>query len=268
MARSIWKGSISFGLVTIPVSVFSAEKTKELSFHLLDSRDLSPIHNQRVNAATGEEVAWDDIVKGYEYEEGRWVTLTDEDFRAANVEATQTIDILGAVCREAIPVEYYDKPYYLEPSKAGRKAYALLREVLHRAERVAVAKVVIRTRQRLALLVPEGDALLLEIVRYPYELRGTEELDLPGEDLEALGVTDAELSMARQLVSTMETEWTPGDEAYADTYRDDVLALIGRKAGGVAIEAPPPPVEPEGADVVDIMSLLKRSLESQAAHEA
>ena len=153
---------------------------------------------------------WDEIVKGFEYEEGRWVTLTDDDFRAANVEATQTIDILGAVCREDVPVEYFDKPYYLEPSKAGRKAYALLRETLRSAGRVAVAKVVIRTRQHLALLVPEGDALLLELVRYPYELRGTAELDLPESDLAALGVTDAELAMAEQLVEAMEADVGPG----------------------------------------------------------
>ena len=267
MPRSIWRGSISFGLVTIPVSIYAAEKSKELSFHLLDKRDMAPIHNQRVNSSTGEEVEWDDIVKGYEVEEGRWVTLTEEDFRAANVEATQTIDILGAVCREAIPVEYYDKPYYLEPSKAGRKAYALLRDVLKRAERVAVAKVVIRTRQHLALIVPEGNALLLELVRYPYELRGTEDIDLPGDDLKSLGVTDAELSMARQLISTMEADWHPDDAVYADTYREDLLALIKRKAGGETVEAPPPP-EHEGAEVVDIMDLLKKSLENQAVREA
>jgi len=265
MARSIWRGSISFGLVTIPVSIFPAENRRELSFHMLDGRDMSPVHNRRVNAATGEEVPWDEIVKGYEYEEGRWVTVTDDDFRAANVEATQTIDILGAVCRDDIPVEYYDKPYYLEPSKPGKKAYALLREALRKAARVGVVKVVIRTRQHLGLLVPEDDAILLELVRYPYELRGTSELELPGTDLEAIGVTDAELNMAGQLVAAMETDWDPSDEAYADTYRDDLLALIRRKAGGEHIEAPPEPVAPEGAEIVDIMSLLKASLESQAA---
>lgn len=268
MPRSIWRGSISFGLVTIPVSVFAAENPRELSFHLIDRRDSAPVHNLRVNATTGEEVPWDEIVKGYEYEQGRWVTLSDDDFRAANVEATQTIDILGAVCRDEIPSEYYDKPYYLAPEKAGRKAYALLREVLARTKRVAVAKVVIRTRQRLALLVPEGDALLLELMRYPYELRGTEGLELPSSDLPALGVTDAELAMAQELVRAMETEWDPSDPVYADSYRDDLLALIRRKADGAAVAAPP--VEPaaaeaEGAEVVDIMSLLKSSIESRRA---
>lgn len=264
MARAIWRGSISFGLVTIPVSIFTAEnRTEKLSFHLLDKHDMAPIENERVNSETGKPVVWDDIVKGYQYEEGRWVTLTDDDFRAANVEATQTIDILGAVCAEDVPVEYYDKPYYLEPSKAGKKAFALLREALRTTGRVGVIKVVIRTRQRLGLLVPEGDALMLELVRYPYELRGTEELELPGSDLKALGVTDAELKMAGQLVKAMEKDWNPDDDAYADTYHDDLLALIKRKASGGKIEKPPEVKEPEGAEVVDIMALLKQSLEEK-----
>jgi len=265
MPNAIWRGAISFGLVTIPVSVFSAENRKELSFHMLDRRDQAPVRNQRVNSETGEEVPWDEIVKGYEYEEGRWVTLSDDDFRAANVKATQTIDILGAVCREEVPVEYFSKPYYLSPDKAGRKAYALLREALRGDGRVAVAKIVIRTRQHLALLVPEGDALLLELVRYPYELRSTHDLDLPESDVAALGVTDAELAMARQLVAAMEATWDPADEAYRDTYRDDLLALIKQKAEGVEPSPPPPPAEKPEGEVIDIMALLKQSIEDRSA---
>lgn len=266
MPNAIWRGSISFGLVTIPVSIQSAENRRDLSFHLLDRRDLSPIHNLRVNEQTGEEVPWDEVVKGYEFEEGRWITLTDDDFRAANVEATQTIDILGAVCREDVPIEYFNKPYYLVPDKPGRKAYALLRESLRAAGRVAVGRVVIRTRQHLALLVPEGDAVLLELVRYPYELRGTEALDLPGSNLETLGVTEAEMAMARQLVAAMEADWDPSADAYRDTYREDLLALIRKRASGEPVEAAPPPPEPapEG-EVIDIVSLLKASLEARAA---
>ena len=265
MPNAIWRGAISFGLVTIPVSVFSAENRKELSFHMLDRRDQAPVRNQRVNSETGEEVPWDEIVKGYEYEEGRWVTLSDDDFRAANVKATQTIDILGAVCREEVPVEYFSKPYYLSPDKAGRKAYALLREALRADGRVAVAKIVIRTRQHLALLVPEGDALLLELVRYPYELRSTHDLDLPESDVAALGVTDAELAMARQLVAAMEATWDPADEAYRDTYRDDLLALIKQKAEGVEPSPLPPPAEKPEGEVIDIMALLKQSIEDRSA---
>jgi DNA end-binding protein Ku len=265
MPNAIWRGAISFGLVTIPVDVVSGENRKELAFHMLDRRDLAPIHNQRVNTETGEEVPWDEIVKGFEYEEGRWVTLTDDDFRAANVKATQTIDILGAVCREDVPTEYFSKPYYLSPDKAGRKAYALLREALRSAGRVAVAKIVIRTRQHLALLVPEADALVLELVRYPYELRGTAALELPETDVSAIGVTDAELTMAKQLVGSMETEWDPEDDAYRDTYREDLLGLIKQKAAGVEPEAPPPPAEEPEGEVVDIMALLKRSIEERSA---
>jgi DNA end-binding protein Ku len=265
MPNAIWRGAISFGLITIPVDVVSAENRRELAFHMLDRRDLAPIHNQRVNSETGEEVPWDEIVKGYEYEAGHWVTLSDDDFRSANVAATQTIDILGAVCREDIPVEYFNKPYYLRPATAGRKAYALLRESLRADGRVAVAKVVIRTRQHLALLVPEGDALILELVRYPYELRATEDLELPSTDVSAIGVTEAELAMAKQLVTSMETDWNPGDEAYRDTYHDDLLALIKRKAAGKEPEAAPALEEQPEAQVVDIMSLLKKSIEERRA---
>ena len=196
MPHAIWRGSISFGLVTIPVSIFPAEESgARLSFHMLDGADMSPVRQRRVNDKTGEEVPWERIVKGYETAEGRWVVLGDDDFRSANVEATQTFDILAAVCADEIPPTLMNKPYFLVPEKAGRKAYVLLRETLSRAGRVALGKVVIRTRQHLAALVPEGDMLLLELLRYPHELRDTSGLDVPGHDLEATGVTEAELSM-------------------------------------------------------------------------
>lgn len=263
MPNAIWTGSISFGLVTVPVRLYPAEdRGAQLSFRMLDGRDLAPIKQRRVNERTGKEVVWDEIVKGYELEDGRWVVLDDDDFTAANVEATQTIDIISAVCADQIDPTYFDKPYYLQPSKAGRKAYALLREALRDAERVALAKVVIRTRQHLAAIVPFGDALVLEILRYPYELRSAGSLDLPSSDLKASGVTRAEIDMAKQLLSTIEREFDPEDEVYRDTYRDDLLALIERKAAGeaVTIEQPAPAEEP-GGEVVDIVELLKRSLD-------
>jgi len=267
MPHAIWRGSISFGLVTIPVSVMPAEEPRELAFHLLDGRDMSAVHNKRVNAA-GDEVAWDDVVKGFEIEEGRWVVVTDDDMRAANVEATQTIDVLAAVCASEIDPEYFDKPYYLTPEKAGRKAYALLRETLSAEQRVALAKVVIRTRQHLAAIVPEGDALILELLRYPYELRGTADLDLPGPDLAAAGVTDAELALARQLVQAIAAPFDPEAPEYRDTYRDDLLALIRRKAeGGEVAAAPAQPAAP-GGEVVDIVALLKRSLDEAKKAQA
>lgn len=260
MPHAIWRGSISFGLVTIPVSLFPAEETTaRIAFHMLDRRDLSPVKQKRVNASTGEEVPWEEVVKGYEFEPGRWVVLTDDDFRAADVEATQTIDVLAAVCSEEIDPTYFDKPYYLEPAKAGRKAYALLRETLARAKRVALCRVVIRTRERLAVLVPHGDALVLEIIRFPYELRGLGDLNLPGTDLEAAGITAAELDMAAQLIETIAKRFDPAD--YTDSYHTKLLALIEKKAAGGEIAVPPsPPPAPEG-EVVDIMAMLKRSLE-------
>ena len=262
MPHAIWRGTISFGLVTIPVSLLAAEQPRELAFHLLDGRDMAAVRNKRVNERTGEEVPWEHIVKGYEFEEGRWVVVTDDDLRAANVEATQTIDVLAAVCASEIDPEFFDKPYYLQPDKAGRKAYALLRESLRRAGRVALAKVVIRTRQHLAALVPHRDVLLLEVLRYPYELRDAALLDLPEADLAASGVTEAESALADQLVATISKPFRADAPEYRDTYHDDVLALIERKASGgevatVAETAPPK----EGGEVVDIVALLKASLD-------
>jgi len=268
MPHAIWKGSISFGLVTVPVSLFAAEQPRELAFHVLDGRDMSQVHNKRVSASTGEEVPFDRIVKGFEVEEGRWVVVSDEDLRAANVEATQTIDVLAAVCASDIDPAYFDKPYYLAPEKAGRKAYALLRETLKEAKRVALAKIVIRTRQHLAAIVPEGDALVLELLRYPYELRSTDGLDLPGADLDAAGVTKAELTLAKQLVDAIAKPFEPEAPEYRDTFRDDLLALIRTKAEGGAVAAPPAVAAPVGGEVVDIVALLKRSLDEAKKAQA
>jgi DNA end-binding protein Ku len=262
MARAIWKGTISFGLVTIPVGLFSAVAPRELAFHLLDSRDLSPVRNKRVNETTGEEVPWEAVVKGWKLEDGRWITLSDEDFASANVKATRTIDVLGAVCASDVAPEFFDTPYFLAPEPQGQKAYALLREALRSAGRVAVGQIVIRSRQRLCALVPEGDALSLEVLRYPYELRASDDLELPGGDLDELGVTDAELALARQLVATIETDWDPA--TYRDTYHDDLLALIERKAAGESVTVAEQPAAPLG-EVVDIMELLKKSVEEARA---
>lgn len=258
MPHAIWEGTISFGLVTIPVELHSATAKNEIAFHLLDSRDMAPVRNVRVNGVTGEQVPWESIVKGHERADGRWVTMTDEDFAAANVRATRTIDVLGAVCEEDIGDEFFDTPYYLAPEQAGRKAYALLREALRSAKRVAIGQIVIRSRQRLCALAPHGDALMLIVMRYAHELRSAEGLELPGADLAALGVTEAEQSLAGQLVATIQTDWDPA--RYRDSYRDDILALLERKAEGAAIAVPGERERP-GAEVIDIMDLLKRSIE-------
>jgi len=265
MAHAIWKGTISFGLVTIPVGLFSAVAQRDVAFHLLDGRDFSPVKNRRVNESTGEEVPWESVVKGFKLADGRWIAMADEDFEAANVRATRTIDVMGAVCADEVPPSFWETPYFLAPEPQGAKAYALLREALRRAGRIAVAQIVIRSRQRLCALVPEGDAILLEVLRYPYELRSADDLNLPGSDLQALGVTDAELKLASQLIGTIEGAWTPS--AYHDTYHDDLLALIDRKAKGETIEVAETPAEPS-AQVVDIVELLKKSVEDARASRA
>ena len=264
MARTIWKGNISFGLVEIPVGLYTATKsTESLSFSLLDKRDHSPIGYRKVNKRTGEEVAKDDIVRAYEVEDDHFVVVTDEDFAAANVEATHTIDIIGFVDREAIDPRYFDKPYYVGPTRRGSKAYALLRETLRRTGKIGIAKVVIRSRQHIGAVIPHDNVLVLEILRYGAELRQPDELELPGEDLASLGVRDAEVRMAEQLVEQLTTEFDPNE--YRDEYRDDLLALIHRKAEAgetAAVAQPAPEAEEErGAEVVDIMTLLKRSVE-------
>lgn len=258
MPHAIWRGSISFGLVTIPVSLFPAESPREIAFHLLDERDLSRLQNRRVNASTGEEVPAEHVVKGHETPDGRWVVVTDDDLRAANVEATQTIDILSAVCASEIEPALLSTPYYLAPEKPGRTAYALLRDTLAEAGRVALGKVVIRTRQHLVALIPEGELLLLEVVRYPYELRARDGLDLPPLTAET-PETSAERNLARQLVDTISRPFDPDAPEYRDTYHDDVLAMLARKAEGESLPAPPPAPEPSG-EVIDIVTLLKSSI--------
>ncbi|MBE0476447.1 MAG: Ku protein [Coriobacteriia bacterium] len=266
MARAIWKGTISFGLVSIPVGLFAAESKRKLAFHMLDERDLARVRQKRVNESTGEEVPWEGIVKGYEYAEGQYVVLTEDDFRAADVEATQTIDIKAFVEAGEIGVEYFEQPYYLEPAKPGRKAYALLRETLKRTGRVAVAMLVLRNRQHLCTLVPQGPMVLCDLMRFHYEIRDASQFDVPSEDLDELGINEGELKMAEQLVGAMAAKWEP--EGFRDTYEERLLATIEEKARTGQVEAPPPPVEPERmAEVVDIMGLLKRSVEGTKAAE-
>ena len=268
MARAIWKGAISFGLVTIPVGLVSAEDTKaDINFHMLDKKTMSRVRQKRVDESTGDEVPFDDIVKGYEYESGRYVVLEPEEIEAANPKATHTIDIVAVVCRDCIEPVYFEKPYYVVPETAGRKPYALLREVLAKNNQIAVARVVIRTREYLAALFPEGDALVLDLLRYANELRSAEQLDLPSADLKDSGITDKEVALAEQLVSALVEDWKP--EQYTDTFRNDMLDLIKTKVeqGGRTItEMPGKPAAP-GGQVVDIMDLLRRSVEAASTEK-
>jgi DNA end-binding protein Ku len=259
MARAIWKGSISFGLVNIPVGLYAAETRDEIRFKLLDKKTKSPIHYKRVSEETTKEVAWEETVRGYEFSPGQFVVLSDEDLKRAAPEATQTIDIVDFVDLEDISPLYFDKPYYLGPDKKGSKAYALLRETLRRTGKVGIAKVVIRTRQYLAAVVARGDVLTLELMRYAHELRAPEEIDVPhGKE----GVNERELDMAERLVEGMVSAWDP--EKYKDDYREALMEMIDKRVEAGELESSPEPApKPKAArsNVVDLMALLKQSVE-------
>jgi DNA end-binding protein Ku len=273
MARAIWKGSISFGLVNIPVGLFSAASVDELSFRQLDKRNLSPIGYRKYNKSTGEEVETEQIVKAFEYESGHYVVLSDEDLKRANPEKTQTVEITDFVDLDEIQPVFWDKPYYLGPigkHKAALKGYALLREALKRTRKVGIAKVVIRSREYLSAVIPQDDVLLLEILRYPHEIRSADDLDVPTGELKDMGVNERELEMAERLVEGMTAEWEP--EKYTDTYRDDLMQLIQARIESGNTNAPDEtPVEDidvEGrGDVIDIMALLKRSVEATSGRD-
>src|SRR4051794_11557242 len=236
MARAIWKGSISFGLVNIPVGLYSAETRDDISFKLLDKKTMSPIHYKRVAEEGGKEVPWEQTIRGYEFESGKYVVLSDADLKGAAPEATQTIDIVDFVDLEEISPLYFDKPYYLAPDKKGAKAYALLRETLRRTGKVGISKVVIRTREYLAAVVARGEVLTLELMRYAHELRDADDLDVPrGKE----GVTDREIDMAERLVEGMVSAWDP--EKYKDTYRTDVMKMIEKRVEAGQLESSPEP---------------------------
>ena len=264
MPRELWKGAIQFGLVHIPVSLFPAEQRDELSFTMLDRRDLQPVGYKRFNKSTGDEVPYEEIVKGYEVEDGQFVTLEKEDFKRANVEATQTVDIMGFIDKESLSPFFYESPYYLAPGKHGDKGYALLRETLVRTGRVGLATVVIRTRAHIAALYAVDNVLVLNTLRYANELRDPKELTLPA-DLKAAKVTEKELDMAERLVEDMATEWDPAE--YHDTYRDDLLKMIEEKAAGKVRKAPKQKAVKED-NVIDFASLLERSLTAKKPRPA
>lgn len=262
MSRAIWKGAISFGLVNIPIAVKPASRSHSLDLDLLDKRDMAPVGYQRINKHTGKQVERDDIVKGYEYEKDEYVVLTDEDFKQANVEATQTVDIVSFVDAAAIPPYYFDTPYYLEPDKRGERGYALLHETMRKTGRAALALVVLRNRQHLAAMVVAGKALVLNTMRFADEVVPVADLALPGGKKHAASAREVE--MATRLVEDMSEDFKP--EEYHDTYREDLLARIQAriKAGKTHLLTPAAdetaaPAR-KGAKVIDMMALLKQSL--------
>jgi DNA end-binding protein Ku len=256
MPRAIWKGSISFGLVNIPIALYSATRREELKFRLLRKTDLSPVNYKRVAEKDGKEVAWDQIVKGYEYEKGKYVVLKEEDFQRVDLEATQTVDIKDFVDQEEIDPMFFYKPYYLEPQKGGDKAYALLRDALKDTNKVGVAKVVIKTRQYLAGVKPEDDVLVLELMHFADELADPDKLHLPKK----MEVGKREMNMAKSLIDSMASKWEP--DKYKDDYREALMEVIEEKveAGGKEIEEKPRKA-PKPTKVIDLVSVLQKSLE-------
>ena len=258
--RAIWKGSISFGLVNIPIALYPATKREELSFRLLRATDLSPVSYKRVAEKDGREVPWEQIVKGYEYEKGKYVVLKDEDFQRVDLEATQTVDIQDFVEVDDIDPMYFYKPYYLEPQKGGDKAYVLLRDALEESKKVGIAKVVIKTRQYLAGVKPEDSVLILELMHFAEELADPEKLHIPKK----LEPGKRELDMAKALVGSMSSKWNP--EKYHDDYREALMEVIQEKveAGGKEIEEKPKKA-PKPTKVIDLVSVLQKSLEQSGA---
>jgi DNA end-binding protein Ku len=251
---TIWKGALTFGLVNIPVELKSAVRTDNISFRLLHEEDLSPVKYERVCQRDGDPVPWSEIVKGYEYEKGKFVVLSDEDFKAAALESSKTIDILDFVQESEIDPRFFETPYYLVPSKGGEKAYALLREAVRNAGAVGIGKIIIRQSQHLAGVKVVGDALVLEIMRFANELVDADEFNFPGADV----VRPQELKMAEQLVANLAEPFDP--EKYTDEYRANLMKIIRAKMKGKKVTLKEEREEPGDAKVLDLMAKLQASL--------
>ncbi len=262
--RVLWKGAISFGLVHIPVALYSATVDHSIDFDWLDKRTMDRVGYKRVNKKTGKEIAREQIVKGVEYEDGQYVVLSDEEISAAYPKTTQTIEIETFVPANGIPFVYLERPYYVAPINRGAKVYALLRETLQRTGRVGVARVVIQTKQHLAVLVPVGPGLVLNLLRWGADIRSWQDLPLPSENAKQAGLSERELKMAGQLVDDMSSDWNPDE--FKDSFKDEIMRLIDRKveAGQTEAVTKPEPGQEEdaraGAKILDLTELLQRSL--------
>ncbi|AZD15827.1 Ku protein [Pseudomonas chlororaphis] len=268
MARAIWKGAISFGLVHIPVALVSATSSQGVDFDWLDQRTMDPVGYKRVNKVTGKEVGKEHIVKGVAYEKGRYVLLSEDEIRSAHPLSTQTIDIFAFVDSQQIPLQNIDTPYFLAPDKRGGKVYALLRETLQSTSKVALALVVLHTRQHLAALMPLESALVLVMLRWPTEVRSLDELAL-GPEVTHPDLAKGERDMAKRLVADMSTDWQP--EEYRDSFTDKIMALVEKKAQAGKIEDVESAAGEEqrkSADVIDLTEMLKRSLGSRSRSKA
>ena len=260
MARALWKGAISFGLVHIPVALVSATTSQGIDFDWLDQRSMQPVGYKRINKVSGEEVTREDIVKGVEIEDGRYVVISEDEIRAAHPKSTQSIDIFAFIEREQIPVTHIEKPYYLAPDKRGEKVYALLRETLRSTGKVALARVVLHTKQHLAALLALDDAMVLLMLRWPAEVRGLDYLEL-SDKVRDVELAKGELDMAKRLVEDMVASWDP--QAYHDTFEEKIMQLVDEKARKGKVEDVERSADEQastGADIYDLTELLKRSL--------
>ena len=258
MARAMWKGSLAFGLVNIPIELYSATRDHRPKFRLLHAKDESPVRYERVCQTEGKPVGWDDLVKGYEYERGQFVVITKDDFKTAALEKTKTIDILDFVNPGDVDERYFETPYYLQPSKGAERSYALLREALRDSGKLGVAKIILRDAQHLAAVEAIGDALVLTMMRFADELANLDDFRFPRAD----AIRPAELKMAKQLIDNLSAEWKP--DKYTDEYRDNLMKVIQGKLKG----RQPKLKEREtaqSADVVDLMARLRASLEGKGA---
>jgi DNA end-binding protein Ku len=268
MARPVWNGVISFGLLNVPVQLYTAARNVDMHFRMLDVRNKKPIRYERVNAETGEEVPWKEIVKAYEYSKGNYVVVDEKELRKIAPDATESVDIETFVDQSAIDPMYFEKPYYLLPVKKAEKGYVLLREALKRTDKVAIARVVIRTRQYLAMMFPHDDALVLNLLRFPQEIIAADEFAFPTGALTKFRITAAELKMAEDLLKSMAGKWKP--DSYKDEFRDKLRKLlqthIDKEQGTLTItNEAEEPTENAATNVVDFVSLLKKSLAGKSS---
>lgn len=261
MPRPLWKGSISFGLVNIPIELHTAVRNHRLRFRMLHAKDKSPVKFQRVCMRDGHPVAWEDLVKGYEYQKGHFVVVTKDDFEAAALEKTRTVDIIDFVKADEIDDRFFETPYYLAPAKGGEHAYALLREAISDSGRIGIAKFILRDAQHLAAVEVIQQAIVLTVMRFADELVDVRRFDLPGDS----GIRKTELDMAKALVNSLAAEWDPSK--YTDEYRETLMKVIQARVKGRHVELAPT-TEPREAKVVDLMERLRRSLEQSGGGKA
>ncbi len=253
MPRALWKGAISFGLVNIPIELHTAVRNHRPKFRLLHARDKSPVKFERRCIKDGHAVAWEDLVRGYEYQKGRFVVVTKEDFQAAALNKTRTVDIVDFVNADEIDDRFFETPYYLVPARGGERAYALLREAIRDSRRIGIAKFILRDAQHLAAVETIGNALVLTVMRFADELVDPALFEFPSSE----GIRKPELDLAKTLVSSLASAWTPSK--YTDQYRENLFRIIKGKVKGKEVELEAATERPR-ADVVDLMERLRRSL--------